>query len=346
MKSDIPNEIYAGVAEESLSIEVTTRCNSACSYCFARAGISRESSLPVDLVKEIIAEGFQASYRQLHITGGEPLLWDGLFESLEYAFVSGYKRVLLNTNGTLLTSNVINGLKVYDGLVLSVSLQGSTKTHERMRGEGSYGRTIKGVERALESGLSLLIYTVVGKTLLAELARYVDDLYKRFPEIQHLSLIQLIRVTNDVFDLSHELLDPEDFILLVKTVSLLNLFGLKTDVMNNPLAGVTAKVLGTPWISRSKPLHHPGSLIVMANRDICLAHSSRDGFGKYRPGMIREVLASNTYQRAVSPDESTCGSCLYIDLCRAGGMDRPSEWFRDMHPETPYCKRVLDRASR
>ena len=85
MKSDIPNEIYAGVAEESLSIEVTTRCNSACSYCFARAGISRESSLPVDLVKEIIAEGFRRkcrNYTKCFIsTGGRKVkIITGFFE--------------------------------------------------------------------------------------------------------------------------------------------------------------------------------------------------------------------------------------------------------------------------
>ena len=49
---------------------------------------SGNSSLPVDLVKKIIAEGLQASYRQLHITGGEPLLWEGLFDVLEFAFDS------------------------------------------------------------------------------------------------------------------------------------------------------------------------------------------------------------------------------------------------------------------
>jgi len=345
MKSLITNEICEGIREESLSIEVTTRCNSACSYCFVRACITEPLSLSTDMVKEIITEGYDCSYRRLHITGGEPFLWEGLFDVLEYAFVLGYKSVFINTNGTLLTEEVSKRLKDYDGLVLSVSLQGSKKTHDLMRGEGSYARTIKGIERALEVGLDFLIFTTVGKRLLSELPYYTDKLYKRFPGIQYLSLIQLIRVTSDILDLSSDLLEPEDFIALVQIVSLLNLYGLKTDVMNNPLAWVASKILEVPWISRSKPLYNPGSMIVMANRDISLFHSSRNTFGEYGPGMIREVLESNKYRYAVSSDESTCSRCRYVDLCRTAGMDRPSEWFRDMHPEVPYCKRVLDKAS-
>jgi MoaA/NifB/PqqE/SkfB family radical SAM enzyme len=344
MKSNIKNEICEGICRESLSIEVSTHCNSACSYCFARAEISEDSSLPADVVKDIISEGFDLSYRHLHITGGEPFLWEGLFDALEYAFTLGYKSVLINTNGTLLTRGVIKRLTCFDGLGLSISLQGSQETHDRMRGKGSYALAIKGIEHALESGLNLLIFTTVGKTVLSELPHYAEKLFKTFPDIQHLSLIQLIRVSNDVFDLSHELLEPEDFLQLVQIVSLLNLCSLRTDIMNNPLAGVVSNILGMPWTIRSWPLYRPGGIFIMANRDISLSHTSRNPFGKYRCGMIQETIASNMYRCAVSPDVSVCGLCPYVDLCRKNGMDRPSEWFRDMNPEVPYCKRVLDQA--
>jgi hypothetical protein len=61
--------------------------------------------------------------------------------------------------------------------------------------------------------------------------------------------------------------------------------------------------------------------------------------------MIEKVLASGEYRDTIAPDRETCPVCKYAAVCRENGMDRPSEWFRDMHPEVPYCKRVLDRAA-
>ncbi len=84
-------------------------------------------------------------------------------------------------------------------------------------------------------------------------------------------------------------------------------------------------------------------MIIMANRKISLSHSSRDSFGKYEPGMIQRVLASDEYRKAVAPDEKTCPLCKYAELCMGNGMIRPSEWYWDIHPNLPYCKTVLDR---
>jgi hypothetical protein len=131
----------------------------------------------------------------------------------------------------------------------------------------------------------------------------------------------------------------------VRTVSLLNLYGLKTYVLNDPLAGIASKLLKMPWVPQAQPLYREGSIIVMANRDITLSHSSRECFGKYEPGMIGKVLASDDYRKAVAPDVTICPSCNYTELCREYGVVRPSEWYVDMHPEVPYCKRVLDRVA-
>jgi len=158
-----------------------------------------------------------------------------------------------------------------------------------------------------------------------------------------LTLIQLIRVTDDGFPLSEELIEPEDFLRLVQTISLLNLYGLRTNVKNNPLASIVSKLIDMPWVSHTHPLYREGSMIVRANRNISLSHSSRVSFGKYAPGMIQKVLSSDEYQSAVSPDESICPSCSYTNLCRENGMVRPLEKYMDMHPEVPYCKRVLDK---
>ena len=184
MSDKVEEKIYQHISQEYLGIEVTTRCNSACSHCFALAGITESSSLSIDLVKEIITEGYDTAYRHLHITGGEPLLWEGLFEALEYAFDLGYKSILLNTNGTLLTDDINKSLAAYAGLMISVSVQGPEALHDSVRGKGSHMRTLQGIEKALDAGVDLLIFTTACKSLLPVLPRFADEIYKKYPCIK------------------------------------------------------------------------------------------------------------------------------------------------------------------
>ena len=330
---------------ESLGIEVTTRCNSSCPHCFARSGIAEHKSLSTDLVKKIISEGYNVGYRSLHITGGEPLLWNGLFEVFNFSFGLGYKDLFLNTNGTLLTEAITTKLAAFDDLSISVSLEASRSFHERMRGGGSYLQTLRGIETALDAGIELFIFTTVPKRMLSELPHFADKLYKRFPSIKGLILIQIIRVRDESADFSKELLEPDDFLQLVRTVSALNLYGLKTYVLNEPLVKVTAKLLKMPWMPGSRPLLRYGRMVIRANRDITLSHATRDSIGRYESGMIDKVLASDAYRKAVVPDDTICPACKFSDPCRAGGMLRPSEWFMGTPSKLPYCKRVLERAA-
>jgi MoaA/NifB/PqqE/SkfB family radical SAM enzyme len=331
--------------KERLSIEVTTHCNSRCLHCFVRAAVSKRTSLQVDLVKEIIAEGYDSAYRHLHITGGEPLLWEGLFECLDYAFGIGYETVLINTNGTLLAEGINSRFTGYDGLKFSVTLQGPEGLHDQVRGKGSYLKTKAGIKKLLDAGFDTFIFTVASRSLLSDLLRFAQNTYKDFPAIKSLTFIQLIRVKCDIFGLSKELLEPNDFIQLIRMISFLNIYGLKIDVLNNPLACVAAKLLELPWTPRSPPLQRAGRIVVLANGDICLSHSSRTPLGKYEPGMIEKILSSREYRKANESDKATCPRCEYFEQCTENGMVRPSEWFRDMNPEVPYCKRVLDKAT-
>jgi MoaA/NifB/PqqE/SkfB family radical SAM enzyme len=330
---------------DGLSVEVTTWCNSSCSHCFVRARGQRRSSLAADLVRTVVREGYETGYRHLHVTGGEPLLWADLPSIFDYAFALGSQTAFLNTNGTLLTSKISRKLTTYSGLSISVSLQGPKQLHDRIRGKGSYARVQKGIGNALSSGLSVYVFATVGRSLIPELPRFAQELYAAFPDIKGLTLIQLNRVPEDVYDLSKEVLSPDEFLKLVRTMSFLNLYGLKSDILHNPLAAVAARVLRMPQVPPSSPLYRPGSIMITAEKRITLAHSTTDDFGIYRPGIFSKIIESSEYGRAVSQDVLICPNCVYSTLCNMEGMIRPSEWYRDMFPQVPYCKRVLAAAS-
>ena len=338
----IPPEILESIAKESLSIEVTTRCTSNCSHCFARAGRSEFPELDRETVLSVLREGCAIGFRHLHLTGGEPLLWEPLFDVLGEARSMGYETIFLNTNGTLIDENSARRLAHIDALTLSVSLQGPVDHHDAVRGSGSHAGASRGIDAALEAGLPVHLFCVTGKSLLPELPRFVEGVYRDHPGIKDITLIQLIRVPGDALDISSELLGPDDFLTMVRMASLLNLYGLAVSLLENPLATAAARLSGTPWLPAAPSLFRPGKLIIMADRSITLAHSSRESLGLYAPEELRRVLASEPYLCAVGEDAQTCPECPHITACREGGLMRPSEPFRDMVEDVPYCRRVLD----
>lgn len=331
------------VSEKLLSIEVTTHCNIDCLHCFVRGNNTEQSRLSFDVAKDIISDGYDAGFRRLHLTGGEPLLWTKLFETIDHAFFLGYKSVLINTNGILLSADTCNTLADYNGILTSVSLDGSEKLHNRIRGNGSHERTIRGIENALNAGIDMIIFTTMYKSLLPELPTFAKTLFEKFPTIKHISLIPLMKAMDNGFSLSDELLEPDDFIRLIQGISVLNIFGFRIDVLNEPLANVTAKLIDSLLIQYSLPVNWEEGIIVMADRTISLSHFSRTNFGQYKAGMIQKVLATGEYKKAVSPNKRTCPSCKYNPVCMKNGMDRPLESNRYFRSKELYCKSVLDR---
>jgi MoaA/NifB/PqqE/SkfB family radical SAM enzyme len=333
------------VSEENLSIEVTTRCTSACRHCFARAGRKNDVELTRKDVEGIITEGIDTGFRYLHLTGGEPLLWPGLFSVMEEALSLGYKGIFLNSNGHLIDENRAEELASFgDPLHVSISLQGPEGHHDSFRGPGSFQKAMSGARISLEKGVKLHIFTTVDRNLLKDLPLFVDDTCRHLSGIESHTLIQLVRVHGDFFNLNDDLLRPEDFIHLVKMASLLMLTGYPVALLENPLATAAAHLLGLDWMPSSHNLHRKGRLVILADKTMTPAHSTRDSFGVYQPGALKGVMKSELYHRNTGEETGLCRSCSFSETCRKAGMLRPSEWFRDTE-EKPYCVRVLERVA-
>lgn len=343
MIASIPSEIMESVARENLSIEVTTQCPGNCAHCFVRAGRSEFTEMDYNTAFSVISEGYGIGYRHLHITGGEPLLWQHLFDVLHDARSLGYTSMLLNTNGMLLNSKTVKLLESFKELSLTISLQGFSALHDSFRGHKTFVQATRAIKKALESGIPVYLYCVVGKSLLPHIPYFARWVFSEFYGIKDLTLIQIIHVPENTIDLSKEFLTPDDFITLVQMISLLNTYGLRVTLLENPLAAVVAQKLHIPWNVSPVSLFRLGKLIILADMNIAVAHSFHKSLSVYSPGELKRVLTSQDYLREVSEDTETCSLCRYRVMCRKAGMLRPSEPFRDMDSNNPYCKRVLDR---
>jgi uncharacterized Fe-S cluster-containing radical SAM superfamily protein/diadenosine tetraphosphatase ApaH/serine/threonine PP2A family protein phosphatase len=133
-------------------------CNLACSYCaVASSPYARRRSLGAErfrrLVDEAVAEGFE----ELYVTGGEPFVEPEISDMLAYA--SERLPTVVLTNAMLFTGRrreELRRLAGRDSLVLQTSIDGARpETHDRLRGRGSWEKTLRGIEFGRSLGLRM-----------------------------------------------------------------------------------------------------------------------------------------------------------------------------------------------
>lgn len=97
-------------AEKMLSIKICNRCNMTCSFCVDRGGRDGGETDVLAIADAAIA---RTEYKTVIITGGEPFLVFNSVVKLCEMLRPHKKRIVLNTNGFLLTSEkvlILNGL--------------------------------------------------------------------------------------------------------------------------------------------------------------------------------------------------------------------------------------------
>ena len=129
-------------------IHVSFRCNLRCTHCYASAG-ERNEEMPVSQMERLSREAVSMSFRQLVITGGEPLFHKdraallALFKSLRGC---GSNLVLrTNLTGEFSDEELLQIAKAFDQVV--VSIDGDRETHDARRGNGSYQNAVSNCER-------------------------------------------------------------------------------------------------------------------------------------------------------------------------------------------------------
>lgn len=151
---------------DALWIQVAgTLCNLRCTHCFVSCGPGddRHPFMTRDEVRDRVAEALPLGVREFYFTGGEPFLHPEMLEILSDTLAHGPCTVL--TNGTLFTAKRLEAMRRLSdlsrySLEIRVSLDSwRPGDHDRIRGTGSFARTMTGLSRLAEYGL-LPIVTV------------------------------------------------------------------------------------------------------------------------------------------------------------------------------------------
>jgi len=156
-----------------LAWEVTRSCNLNCVHCRAS---SRYGHYPLELnnskAREVLDQIREVGEPIVILTGGEPLLREDIFDLADYGTEKGL-RMVMGTNGTLITSEIAKKILESGIKRVSVSIDGAKKeTHDSFRQvDGAFDMAIAGISYLKEHNVEFQINTTITKHNMGELER-------------------------------------------------------------------------------------------------------------------------------------------------------------------------------
>ncbi len=182
-----------------LNVELTSRCNVACSYCDVNRGLRRGAR---DLDPAVVARLIETSptvRTLLPFQWGEPLLYPALDEVLAHATRRGV-RSYLTTNGTLLDGARLARLADAGLTRLTVSLDGSPESHVARRGYAQAPvlarlAEARAAQRRLGLAVRLDVSMVVDESVAGELDAFRSRLAPLCDRVQFIPRLRTGRRT-------------------------------------------------------------------------------------------------------------------------------------------------------
>ena len=180
MPTRIPDRSHEHL--DTLDIAITAKCNLSCKHCY-QGFVKNTFELPAARIISLYDEGMRVGLQHLVLTGGEPLVHPR-FRDIVSEAADRLLYVTLLSNGTLIPAMpwVVDYI---DEAV--ISLDGFKETHEKIRGPGTWEKTVEGIRVLTDAGLPVAVNTQITKDTMSRLDEYIaflDDL-----GVQHLHLI-------------------------------------------------------------------------------------------------------------------------------------------------------------
>ena len=163
-----------------VDLHVTNRCNLQCEHCVYDSGKLNMVDMSFETVKKLNIGFKNMGVKEVHITGGEPLLNKELFNMINYLHSEGYL-VRLQSNGYLINKEVARKLKTNGVDHILISIDGLYETHNKFRGNSkSFTAACEAVKICIDEGIFTRVNTVVSKFNINR----IKDLMKKMNELK------------------------------------------------------------------------------------------------------------------------------------------------------------------
>ena len=158
----------------------TRACNLKCRHCYAGAGgtgvspVHAGTELSTPEAKAMIDDLAAFGCPVLLFSGGEPCTRGDLVELMAHAKARGM-RVVLSTNGTLITPELARRFAEVGLSYVGVSLDGLKETHDAFRGvAGAFEQAIEGIRNVRAAGIKVGLRMTISRGNVGEIPAIFD----------------------------------------------------------------------------------------------------------------------------------------------------------------------------
>lgn len=316
---------------------LTDSCNMKCSFCgsWNQNGVS--NYLDIKRIKEYLTELHNKGYRYLSLSGGEPFLYENLYEVIEFANQKGFL-INVTTNGLLIDEEYVSFVKSKN-VITRISLHTlNRENYKRLTG-------IDGLEKIKQSvallrnnfgmyglGVTVSEYNINEVADLANFALDNNASYIRFTPVYRVYKGREFNTNSDTFyrllkDITRIILDKYDELKMKNTSTI---FG--EDVLN---------------IYTTKPCGAGSDAYVALNPDLkliacpVLPHYFELPIEKYLSydNIVALKEQYNNLLNSIDVDrlEGKCATCLYKTVCKGGCISTKLESGLSLTSEQPIC---------
>ena len=187
-------------------VELTRSCNLRCRHCLNSSGEALDNQLTFEEFKDMILKFSEAGIQEIRFTGGEPLVFPKVFDLIKLCTELGIY-TSIGTNGTLITKNTAQKLKLAGLKKAIVSIDGTEKKHDYIRGEGNYKKAMDGIDNLIELGIDVRINSVIMKENMDDVIDFAKQINDKKQSLFIRRFIESGRGTN----LKDNMLSKEDY---------------------------------------------------------------------------------------------------------------------------------------
>jgi MoaA/NifB/PqqE/SkfB family radical SAM enzyme len=175
MAVSMSSSVEAGRGTRPLNhvfLRLLDTCNLECAHCYASCGPRARDQLQLETVLDLVAQLDQFQVRNVHLEGGEALIYRGFWQVLDALNQVGIKPAI-TSNGLTTTRTILERLQ---GRVakLTFSVDGHTaEVHDQIRRRnGSFDRVLRAIKHSRELNIPTHMISVVWRRVVG----HVDEL--------------------------------------------------------------------------------------------------------------------------------------------------------------------------
>jgi len=319
-------------------LELTGRCNLNCLYCYNACG--KKKAFPIEKLSRLFKEIKHLGAKELVLSGGEPLLYPGLKAALQFS--EPLFSLSLVTNATLIDDSWAEFFVSLPGLRLEISLEGvSPEINDQIRGEGSWEKIRRGIEKLLDKALAERI------TLCLTLNRFNFRHFAQVMEqalawgIKRLLVSPLVKLGRARENWAELALEPKEKIEVYEKLSEINnqgleIFGLLPEQLQSFKAGENHYPCPL-----GEKLHITPELEVYPCGQLAAPEFS---LGNLTAKTLTEMVESDSFvclknlpvQRAQEIPQ--CRKCSWVIVCQGGCMAEALNQKGNLYALDPGCE--------